>query len=262
MSARSAFAAGAGLVHVIAPPATIAAIRAGDPDIQTIEHPLEGSLAEGDLPVLDRADAVVIGPGLGREPERREFALAVMRLARRLVVDADAITIFQDDRDALAAALGSRPAVLTPHPGEFRTLFPDLASHLESDPWDAAARASEMIGAAVLLKGVPTVIARGGRCSYTAGAGNPGLATGGSGDVLSGIIGAALARDLEPDQAAALGAQVLGRAADAAARRTTARALRPMDVIEAFPDSWRAWSLPAPVARPPVLLELPAPAAV
>ncbi len=262
MSARSAFAAGAGLVHAVAPLATIEAIRSGDPDIQTLVHPLEGEPGEGDLPPLENADAVVIGPGLGREPGRREFAAAVMRRARRLVVDADALTIFQDDLDTLASLVRGRPAVLTPHPGEFRSLFGDLASHLESDPWDAAARASSAVGATVLLKGVPTVVARGGRCSFTVGAGNPGLATGGSGDVLSGIIGAALARGMEPDQAAALGAQVLGRAADAAARRTTARALRPLDVIGAFPELWRTWSLPAPAARPPVLLDLPAPATV
>ena len=95
----------------------------------------------------------------------------------------------------------------------------------------------------MLLKGVPTTIARAGRSSLTIAAGNPGLATGGSGDVLSGILAALLAREGESDVAAAIAAQALGRAADLAARRVTARAMRPMDVIGALPDLWREWDV-------------------
>jgi NAD(P)H-hydrate repair Nnr-like enzyme with NAD(P)H-hydrate dehydratase domain len=114
----------------------------------------------------------------------------------------------------------------------------------------------------VLLKGVPSIVASTSRPSLTIASGNPGLATGGSGDVLSGLIGAALARDIEPEVAAALGAQALGRGADIAARRVSARGLRPMDVIAALADLWREWELlrrspPPPV--PPILLELPRP---
>jgi NAD(P)H-hydrate repair Nnr-like enzyme with NAD(P)H-hydrate dehydratase domain len=114
----------------------------------------------------------------------------------------------------------------------------------------------------VLLKGVPTVVASRGKRLLTVVAGNPGLATGGSGDVLSGLVGTNLASRQEPDIAAALGAQMLGRAADLAARRHTARSLRPMDVVQALPDLWREWealrSAP-PAPRPPVMLELPRP---
>jgi NAD(P)H-hydrate epimerase len=149
--------------------------------------------------------------------------------------------------------------VLTPHPGEFRALFPDLASQRELDPWGAAAAAAERAGAVVLLKGVPTVVAAPGRPGLTVASGNPGLATGGSGDVLSGIIGSALARGLDPRTAAALGAHALGRAADGAARRVSARSLRPMDVVAALPEVWREWELlrrSPPPPRAPVLLEL------
>jgi NAD(P)H-hydrate epimerase len=111
------------------------------------------------------------------------------------------------------------------------------------DPWGAAAHAAEQSGVTVLLKGVPTSIARAGRSLLTIAAGNPGLATGGSGDVLSGILGALLAREVEPDMAAAIAAQALGRAADLAARRVTARGMRPMDVIAALPDLWREWDV-------------------
>jgi len=109
------------------------------------------------------------------------------------------------------------------------------------------------------------VVVRTGRAPLTVAAGNPGLATGGSGDVLSGLVGAALAQQLPPETAAALGAHALGRAADLAVRRTSARTLRPMDVVAAFADLWREWELlrlaPA-LARPPILFELAAPQTV
>nr|MBP7621462.1 hypothetical protein [Gemmatimonadales bacterium] len=93
----------------------------------------------------------------------------------------------------------------------------------------------------------------------TVAAGNPGLATGGSGDVLSGILGTMMAQLDHPLDAAAVAAQALGDAADHAARRTTARAMRPMDVIAALPDVWRWWGRDASTPHAPVLLELPAP---
>jgi NAD(P)H-hydrate epimerase len=187
----------------------------------------------------------------------------VLRAARSAVVDADALVAFAGSLPALGAAVGGRPMVLTPHAGEFRVLAPAHAAELEVDPWLAAtAAAADAAGAALLLKGVPTVVARAGKPAVTVASGNPGLATGGSGDVLSGIVGAVLARGVAPEQAAALGAHILGRAGDLAARRTTARGLRPMDVIAALPDLWRAWDarrLAPPARRPPVLFELARP---
>ena len=185
----------------------------------------------------------MIGPGLGRADGKSAFVLACVALARRAVLDADALVALQGRVADLAALSEKRLIVLTPHAGEFRTLFPALASERDMDPWGAAAHAAEQCGATVLLKGVPTVVARAGRSSFTIAAGNPGLATGGSGDVLSGILGAVLAREGESDVAAAIAAQALGRAADLAARRVTARAMRPMDVIGALPDLWREWDV-------------------
>jgi NAD(P)H-hydrate epimerase len=178
------------------------------------------------------------------------------------VLDADALVAFQDGVPALREALAGRAAVLTPHPGEFRALFPECDGGREVDPWSAAERAAETVGATVLLKGVPSVIAAPGAPQLTVAAGNPGLATGGSGDTLAGIAATALAQGLEPARAAAVAAQALGRAADIAARRVAPRSLRPMDVIEALPHLWREWDLllrlpPAP--RPPQLLFLEAP---
>ncbi|HET9040460.1 MAG TPA: NAD(P)H-hydrate dehydratase [Gemmatimonadales bacterium] len=264
MAGRSAFAAGAGLVHVVAPPASVAALVQAEPDLQTLAHPFDQPPSDALLDLVRRADALVIGPGLGREGSRRDLIAALAREAPAVVLDADALVAFQGALPELRA-LAARPLVLTPHPGEFRTLFPELAPGRELDPWAAAAGAAAASGATLLLKGVPTVIARDGRPTLTVAAGNPGLATGGSGDVLSGMVGTALAQGLAPEIAAAFGAQALGRAADLAARRSAARTLRPMDVVTALPDMWREWEvlrLAPPVPRPPVLLELERPQTV
>lgn len=262
MAARAAFAAGAGLVHAVAPPDTIAALVQAEPDLQTLAQRFDQSPTRELLDLVARAEAVVIGPGLGREPARRAFIAALAGAARAAVLDADALVAFSGAAAELAPLAAERPIVLTPHPGEFRALFPALAGKRELDPWAAAGAAANETGATVLLKGVPTVVASGRKRLLTVVAGNPGLATGGSGDVLSGLVGTSLAGGIEPDVAAALGAQVLGRAADLAARRHTARSLRPMDVIEALPDLWREWEAlrtAPPAPRPPVMLELPRP---
>jgi ADP-dependent NAD(P)H-hydrate dehydratase / NAD(P)H-hydrate epimerase len=262
MAARSAFAAGAGLVHAVAPPETVAALVQAEPDVQTFAQSFDEAPAPALLELVARADALVVGPGLGRAPGRRSFVIALVEAARAAVLDADALVAFAGAAAELASLAAGRPVVLTPHPGEFRTLFPALASLRELDPWAAAKSAAEATHATILLKGVPSVIASEDGPLLTVAAGNPGLATGGSGDVLSGLVGTGLAQTLDARAAAGFGAQALGRAADLAARRYTARSLRPMDVVSALPDLWREWEVlrvvrPAP--RPPILFDLPRP---
>src|SRR3954464_6454194 len=244
MAARAAFASGAGLVHAVAPAETIATLVQAEPDVQTLAQSFDGPPDQALLDLVARADALAIGPGLGREPGRRAFVSAIVAASSRAVIDADALVAFAGAEAELRDLAGGRMIVLTPHPGEFRTLFPSLASTRELDPWSAAVQASESSQTTLLLKGVPTVIASpGGAPPLTVAAGNPGLATGGSGDVLTGLVSTALAQGLEPMAAAGVAAQALGAAADLAARRTTARASRPMDVVNALPDVWREWEL-------------------
>jgi len=265
LAGRAAFAAGAGLVHVVAPEASVAAIRERDPDLQTLAHPLGEVLGGALQELLERADVLVIGPGLGRTEGRAAFVLAVLAASKRAVLDADALVALQGRVGELAVLARVRPVVLTPHAGEFRTLFPELSSGRETDPWGAAEQGACRSGATLLLKGVPTVVAQEGRATFTLAAGNPGLATGGSGDVLSGILGAVLARDADGQRAAAVAAQSLGRAADLAARRHTARAMRPTDVVTALPDLWREWAVRGRAGtswEPSVLARLPAPRTV
>lgn len=262
MATRAAFGAGAGLVHAVAPAETVAALVQAEPDVQTLVQRFDQDPTADLLDLVARADAVVIGPGLGRGEGRRNFIRALLEAARAAVLDADALVAFAGAAAELRTAASNRPIVLTPHPGEFRTLFPTLASVRELDPWAAAEASAGDTGATILLKGVPTVVAARGKPLFTIVAGNPGLATGGSGDVLSGLVGTNLASGLDPTVAAALGAHILGRAADLAARRFTARSLRPMDVVQALPDLWREWEVlrvTPPSPRPPIVFELPRP---
>lgn len=264
LAGRSAFAAGAGLVHAVAPASTIEALVAAEPDLQTLRHEFTAPLAPALMALLGSADAVVIGPGLGRGPGRREFIIAAAGASAPapLILDADALNAFADSRDDIAQLARGRAVLLTPHAGEFRRLFPELGDLLESDPWAAAGGAAERVGAVVLLKGVPTVVAQAHGAPLTVAAGNPGLATGGSGDVLSGLAGTFAAQLQQPGAAAAVAALALGRAAELAARRVSARALRPMDVIAALPDLWRGWETlrrTPPIPRPPLLDLLEAP---
>jgi len=270
LSARAAFAAGAGLVHLVAPAGSAAIVATAEPDLQTCVQPFEARASARTTALLAKADAVVVGPGLGRGPSRPDFVLdLITALPARatLVLDADGLMAFSGagHGERLREALRGRIAILTPHAGEFRALVPDLAAHMDVDPWGAAEAAAARLGATVLLKGVPTVVAAPGKTTLTIAAGNPGLATGGSGDTLSGLLSSFCAQGMEPSQGAATAAMALGEAGDLAARRVSARSMRPMDVLAALPDVWRRWELvrrsPAP-PRPPILHELRAPARV
>ena len=251
-AARAALAAGAGLVKLVAGQETILAARASLPDVLTVESALGAELEPEAAEALEWADALVVGPGLGREPPRAAFLKGV--LAHRpvpTVLDADALGLFEGPVE--------RPVVLTPHLGEFRTQFGDqLADAAANDRWAAAAKAAQKVRGTVLLKGVPTVVADLRGPVHVVASGNPGLATGGSGDLLAGFIGAFLARGSGGPEAAALGAHALGRAAELGARQWTARSLRPADVLAALPDIWRAWANAQPIG-PPVLTVLEPP---
>jgi NAD(P)H-hydrate epimerase len=251
-AARAALAAGAGLVKLVAARETVAAAQASLPDLLTVESALGETLEPQVAEAAEWADALVLGPGLGRETAREGFVAELLgRRAVPTVIDADALHYFKGG--------ASRPVVCTPHVGEFRALAGDtLADEAANDRWSAAARAAAKLKCTVLLKGVPTVIADLRGPEQVVASGNPGLATGGSGDLLAGFIGAFLARGTAPAEAAALGAHALGRAAEQGARQWTARSLRPADVLAALPEVWRAWQN-SKAHRPPILVDLDAP---
>lgn len=258
--ARTAFACGAGLVKLALPQRSVDAAQTNLPDALTVVTALGPGLEPDLAQALDWADAIVLGPGLGRGADRTAFARAVLeRATAPVVIDADALHV------PGIAEVGDAARVLTPHPGEFAAQFASLADLARQDRFAAPSAALALLSAdppgrhtAVLLKGVPTVIA-GPSGVRVVGSGNPALATGGSGDLLAGTIGAFLARGLSPTDAAALGAHVMGRAAEVVAARRGVRGTRPEDVAHAYPEVWEMLESPKTPA-PPVLLTLDPPA--
>jgi hydroxyethylthiazole kinase-like uncharacterized protein yjeF len=212
LAARAALRVGAGLVSVASPLDALAVNAAHLTAIML--KPFEGARGLSDLLLDKRMTTVVIGPGLGVSGETRELVQTVLAGPpyKKVVLDADALSSFEDDPEALFNRLRPGAAILTPHDGEFERLFPglleDSASKLE-----AVRAAAERCGAIVLLKGSDTVIARPDG-SVTINANAPAtLATAGSGDVLAGLIGGLFAQGMEAGSAAAAAAWLHGDAA-------------------------------------------------
>jgi hydroxyethylthiazole kinase-like uncharacterized protein yjeF len=234
LAARAALRVGAGLVSVASPLDALAVNAAHLTAIML--KPFEGARGLSDLLLDKRMTTVVIGPGLGVSGETRELVQTVLAGPpyKKVVLDADALSSFEDDPEALFNRLRPGAAILTPHDGEFARLFPglleDSASKLE-----AVRAAAERCGAVVLLKGSDTVIARpdGGA---TINANAPAtLATAGSGDVLAGLIGGLFAQEMEAGSAAAAAVWLHG---DAAGR--FGPGLIAEDIAEILPESLAA----------------------
>lgn len=202
LAARGGLRIGAGVVTVLSSPAALASNAAHLEAVMLA--PFE---SEADLETAgEGADVVVIGPaaGVGDVTARNLFALA--RTGAALVVDADALTSFRQDPEALFSAL-DRDDVLTPHPGEFERIFPGLLAR-SPERISAAREAARKAGAVVLLKGADTVVAApDGRAAVSLN-GVPWLATAGSGDVLAGFIGGLIAQGMESFEAACAGAWI------------------------------------------------------
>ncbi len=205
MAARAAARAGAGLTTVAAPQSAWAVYAGALTSIMV--HPLPDPAALAKLLDDTRITAMLIGPGAGVSEETRTHALAMLATRRPVLLDADAITVFQDDPKLLFGAIQG-PCVLTPHEGEFRRLFA-----ANGDKLSRARSAARESGAVIVLKGSDTVIAApDGRASINANAPET-LATAGSGDVLGGFILGLLAQKMEPFLAACAGVWLHGAAA-------------------------------------------------
>jgi len=221
LAALAARRIGAGLVTLAVPAEILPSLRASEPGTMLV--PRAPFAAVLDDP---RRNAVVIGPGSGRDATTAAEVLTLLADGRPAVLDADALTCFADHPEDLFAAL-SAAQVLTPHDGEFRTLF----GALEGSRLDRARAAAARTGAVVLLKGPDTVIAApDGRARITTDA-PPDLATAGSGDVLAGMIGGLLAQGMAPFAAAAAGAALHGKAG-----RIAGRGLIAEDLLAAMQD--------------------------
>lgn len=204
-----AYRAGAGMVRLGVPGAELDAVAV--PEAVAEQLPADG-WAKAALDMAQRCKALVVGPGLGRAPDTAEQVHALVTgFGGTVVVDADGLyALGSGDEAARALEPAAGRVVLTPHDGEFARLTGDAPG---ADRIAACRAAAETFGAVVLLKGPTTVVATPAGDVRLAAAGSPRLATAGTGDVLSGVIGAFAARGLAPLEAAALGAHVHGAAA-------------------------------------------------
>jgi ADP-dependent NAD(P)H-hydrate dehydratase / NAD(P)H-hydrate epimerase len=209
LAARGALRVGAGLASVASPQDAVAVNAAHLTAIMI--KPFSGASDLADLLKDERLNAVVIGPGCGVGSETREMGAAVLASKASVVLDADALTSFKDDPNALFAQLREN-VVLTPHDGEFERIFPGLLKRSQTKI-DAARTAAATAKCTVLLKGADTVIASADvRIAVNTNA-PASLATAGSGDVLSGIIGGLLAQGMDSFDAACAAAWLHGEAA-------------------------------------------------
>jgi hydroxyethylthiazole kinase-like uncharacterized protein yjeF len=244
LALTGALRGGAGLVTLAARADVLTLALSGRPEAMSAALPGEGPLARADLqPLLALArdvDALAIGPGIPRGPETAELLLALLARAKKpAIVDADGLNALAEAAAGLAE-LGI-PLLLTPHPGEMARLCRLTAEEVQADRIGVAAAKAREWRATVVLKGARTVVADPDGPPAVIYAGNAGLATGGTGDVLAGLCGALLAGGLPPPAAARVGAHVHGRAGDLVARRLGQRGLLAGDLGEAIGAVWAEW---------------------
>lgn len=242
LAGTAALRTGAGLVELAVPRAILPAALSITPEL--IGLPLSKSEAKNALIQSgEKADAIVIGPGLGRSPEAWDRLTRLVRLEKPMVVDADGLNIL--------ASLKKWPgyfkahAVLTPHPGEMARLAKligrDSVPSEETGRIEIAAEAARAFGQVIVLKGNQTVVTDGRRV-YVNPTGDSSLSKAGTGDVLSGIIGTLLAQKLDRLTAAATGVWLHGTAGELAGQRLGRRCVLARDVIDALPAAFERFA--------------------
>ena len=242
LSAAAALRAGAGLVTAALPQCACltGAINYREVMLLRLPDSADGGLNLDSLDkILGRdATAMVIGPGMGRAEETAELVYQLLpKLKCPIVVDADALYFLKNRRDIADAC--AVPLIFTPHAGEFARLSGLTAEEIEGDRLSAAADFAAEWGVILVLKGAATVIADPDGRIFVNSSGNPGMATGGSGDVLAGVIAALLAQKLPPVMAAAVGVYLHGLAGDLAAADKTETAMIAGDIIEYLPAAFK-----------------------
>ena len=237
LCARAALRSGVGLLTAAIPSSVYPLMAGVLPEAVYLPLPqtADGRLSSAARPDLlqraARADAIVIGCGLGKGEDTQEL---VRELLRRhtcpLVLDADGINAIS--AHTLVEETGAAPRILTPHPLEFARLSGIPIETVQRDRTDVARRFADTYGVILVLKGHHTVVAAPGRMPLINPTGNAGMATGGSGDVLAGIIGSLAAQGMDAYDAAVCGVYLHGAAGDAAAQRLSQHAMLPSDMID------------------------------
>jgi NAD(P)H-hydrate epimerase len=232
---------GAGLVRVAVPREILPMVAAGNPCYTTVPLPqdTQGQLtADADTPLLELIadnDVLAMGPGLSQSPGVRSLVAAVLtRTQIPLVLDADGLNVLSP---CLGFLQGRSATVLTPHPGEFARLLGCSIGLVQKQRQELAIAFAVKHQVVVVLKGRATIVTDGHRL-YVNTTGNPGMATGGSGDVLSGVIAALMGQGLEPWVAAQVGVYIHGLAGDLARNELGEVALIASDLLNFLPKAF------------------------
>ncbi|MEN6576104.1 MAG: NAD(P)H-hydrate dehydratase [Phycisphaerales bacterium] len=244
LAGRSALRAGAGLVRVATARSALPIIAAIEPCYTTLplaeddEGRISGKALGAILNAAQDNDVVAIGPGMGQSTGLRTVVGTLLQQeGLRLLIDGDGL----NNLSRLSDWPKKRTAdiVLTPHPGEMKRLWSGLfREEMPADRQQAAIRLAQTTGAVVALKGAGTVVTDGERM-YVNTTGNPGMATAGSGDVLTGVVAALMGQGLSPLDATILGVYLHGLAGDIVARRLGQISLMATDIIEALPQAFQ-----------------------
>lgn len=237
LAARGAMRSGIGMVQLLVAPNNVPVVQAALPETMAARWPVT---AEDQARVLSWTHALLIGPGLGRTAMTRALVERLLvEWKGPVVLDADALNVFEGEPRMLGSLLGARPAIVTPHPVEAGRLLRSNAAAVLEERFSIGAALAKQLGATVLLKGTPTVVsAPDGRVAVIA-SGSPTLGTAGSGDVLGGIVATLLAQTGDPFEAAACGAWIHGRAGEHAAAQGSVRGSSLEDIVVALRDVWR-----------------------
>jgi NAD(P)H-hydrate epimerase len=244
LAGRAALRSGVGLC-TIATPASQQPIVAAlgleymtEPLAETVGRTLSLGARQRVLELAARTDAVALGPGISLDPETQELIRAlVLEVDRPMVVDADALSALAGHLDVLDRAAG--PRVLTPHPGEMARMLGTAVAQVQADRLEIARAFATRHCAWLALKGAGTVIAAPDGHVFVNPTGNPGMASGGSGDVLTGMVGAFLARGLDPLATVQAGCFLHGLAGDIAAGERGEEGLIAGDIAEAIAEAMK-----------------------
>ncbi|HYI01375.1 NAD(P)H-hydrate dehydratase, partial [Hyalangium sp.] len=244
LTARAALRSGAGLVSVATRSDALEAVLSHSPEVMGIPLERTGPLGPADLNFLvaeaEGKDALVIGPGIPRGSETgRLIGDLLERVEVPVVLDADALNAVATDLSVLRRA--KKPAVLTPHPGEMARLTGRSTKEVQAHRLGVARDFAMQHGVTLVLKGARTIIACADGEVFVNPTGNAGMATGGAGDVLSGICGAFLAQGIRVPDAAWAAVYAHGLAGDLAAARRGKLGLIAGDIVEGLGDVWMRW---------------------
>jgi ADP-dependent NAD(P)H-hydrate dehydratase len=250
LAGLGALRGGAGLVHLAVPAGILPIVAAFEPSYLTVGLP-EDEQGRISAPALGtvmelsaQCTSLAIGPGWGQSPDLRELAYAIYTTAALpVVIDADALNGLARSPGGWPRGPAGVPRVITPHPGEFSRLTGLDPQSIEADRTDLAARFAEQHNLIVLLKGHNTVITDGSKAALNT-TGNSGMATGGMGDVLTGLLAALLARGMSAFDAAHLAAHLHGLAGDLAAAELSEPGLIASDLPRYLGKAWQRMGSP------------------